>query len=109
MPHHNMEFRGNGGAYFVTFLWTGLVTVITFYIFAPWAYCIIQKQIARDTFIEGKQLDFVGTGGSAFVMFLIVGILSMITFGIYAPWGFCKIQAWKWENIRFMEGGAPVA
>lgn len=102
------EFKGSGGAYFVTFLWTYIVTAITCGIFGPWAYCIVLKQMCQDTYLDGKQLDFTGTGGAAFVMFLIVAILSGITFGIYAPWGFCKIQAWMMENV-VVAGGASAA
>lgn len=105
MAHGTFEFRGQGGSYFWLLIWTSILTSITFGIYAPWAYCQVQKWRSQNTYIDGQQLCFKGTGGPAFGLFLGVALLCIITLGIYAPWGYCKIQRWAAESTYFADPG----
>lgn len=90
------NFSGSGGELFVTYLVGGLLTSITFGIYAPWFYCKLTNYIASNMTLgptrRGElRLEFSGTGGELFVTYLLGGFLSMITLGIYLPWFICKL------------------
>ena len=99
MAHGKFEFKGTGGGFLWLFIWTSILTVITFGIFFPWAYSHNQKWIAERTFIDGKQLCFKGTGIGFFGTWLLIVFLTVITLGIYAPWGYCRLIRWKTANL----------
>lgn len=90
------NFAGTGGELFVTYLVGGLLTSITFGIYAPWFSCKLTNYIMSNTTLSPTRrgelrLEFSGTGGELFVTYLLGGFLTMITLGIYAPWFICKL------------------
>ena len=95
----NCEFKGTGGDYFVTvFIHLFLLSIVTFYIYAAWAWVRLLKQMASHTTINGKQVTFIGTGGQLFVICLVNIVLTIITLGIYGPWATCKYFTWRAKN-----------
>lgn len=73
----------------------------------PWVVCNVQKWKAKNTTIEGRQIEFVGTGGKLFGKFIVWYLLTLVTFGIYGLWAAVKMQAWMVEHQQFV-GSADV-
>ncbi|MDY6879651.1 MAG: DUF898 family protein, partial [Thermodesulfobacteriota bacterium] len=95
----NCEFKGNGGQYFVTvFIHMFLLSIVTLYIYSPWAWVKLLKLRASHTRMNGKQVSFVGTGGQLFVICLTNLVLIILTLGIYSPWAACKYFSWRAGN-----------
>lgn len=97
-------YTGTWQELFVLLLVQGILTVITFYIYYPWAYCAIRKWTLEHTYAENRQLTFVGNGGEFFGIVLVQLLLTAVTFGI---WGFLQIPTQKFlefdvKNTRFM-------
>ena len=105
MAHGDFRFEGKGLSYLWLSIWTGLLTTITLSLFWPWAYSAKQRWLAKNTFIDGKQLVFKGTGAGIFGTWLLVVLLSLITLGIYLPWGYCRIKRWQINNLYFADPG----
>ncbi len=105
MAHGKFEFKGKGLGYLWLFIWTNILTVITFGLFYPWAITAKYRWKTAHTFIDGKQLCFKGTGGGLFANWLLILILSIITLGIYIPWGYVRIQKWIVGNTYYADTG----
>lgn len=103
MPKGTFRFEGSGFGYLWLLLWTTLATVITFGLFFPWAYSALQRWIAANTYVNGRQLKFEGTGISFFFNWLLIMVLTFITFGLYTPWGYCRLKRWETENTVFAD------
>ena len=71
-----------------------LISCITFGIGVPWAVCIKQRWLARNTIIDGKRLTFDGTGGQLFGNYIKWFLLTIVTLGIYSFWLSIKMQQW---------------
>ncbi|MBR5615352.1 MAG: DUF898 family protein [Clostridia bacterium] len=71
-----------------------LISCITFGIGVPWAVCIKQRWLARNTIIDGKRLTFDGTGAQLFGNYIKWPLLTIITLGIYSFWLSIKMQQW---------------
>lgn len=97
------EFRGSGLGYFWLFLWTSLVSIITFGLFFPWAYSAQQRWIADNTYVGGRRQAFVGSGLGLLGHWLLIMILTFITFGLYMPWAYCRLKRWEVENTVFAD------
>jgi uncharacterized membrane protein YjgN (DUF898 family) len=109
-----LEFTGEGGELFVTYLIGMILTMITFGIYMPWFQCKMLSWQAEHTKInvEGKRLGmrFSGQGGELFVIMFVGVLLSMVTFGIYYFWFLVKLLKWQLSNLVIQsEGGAPMA
>ena len=99
MAKGNCEFNGSGGQYFLTFLiHLSILTLVTFGIYAPWAWVKIFQLKASHTTIRGREVVFTGTGGELLTLMIVQGLLTFVTLGIYAPWAICKFLSWKAEN-----------
>ncbi len=61
MNQGRFEFRGTGFNCLWLFLWTWLLTLLTFGLFFPWAYSAQQRWISEHTFVDQHQLAFHGT------------------------------------------------
>lgn len=100
-----MDFVGAGGSLFVTLLVGGLLTGITFGIYAAWYGVKLIKFFAENTEITvagQRHLGaFTGTGGQLFITVLVGALLTGITFGIYAAWYACTLFQWEAENLLF--------
>lgn len=107
MNQGRFEFRGTGLSCLWLFLWTWVLTLITFGLFFPWAYSAQQRWISEHTFIDQRQLAFQGTGFGFFWNWILIMVLTIITFGLYMPWGFCRLKRWQTNNLSFAEGHNP--
>ncbi|SKA70238.1 DUF898 family protein [Desulfobaculum bizertense] len=105
MPYGSFRFEGRGLSYWWLAIWTTVLTVVTFGIYWPWAYSAKQRWIAKNTYVDGKQLVFMGTGAGFFVTWLLIIILSIVTFGLYAPWAACRIKRWQINNLYYADAG----
>ena len=79
-----------------------LVTVITFGICLPWAYCMVYRWEANHTVIEGKRLRFDGTAIQLFGHWIKWLILSIITLGIYSFWVAIRLKQWRVKHTYFV-------
>jgi uncharacterized membrane protein YjgN (DUF898 family) len=97
-------FNATGGELFLKFLVGGLLTGITFGIYAPWFMVNLTKYLYENTMFKTEKgtvhLAFHGTGGQLFVTYLVGAILTGITFGIYAPWFMCKMVNFFTDNTE---------
>ena len=80
-----------------------LVTVLTFGICYPWAFCMIYGWEARHSVIEGKREKFHGTALSLFGHWVLWLFLTIITYGIFAFWVSIFLDKWKVKNTTFEE------
>jgi uncharacterized membrane protein YjgN (DUF898 family) len=97
------EFDGSGGDFFVVYLLSGLLTIVTLGIGFPWAICMIEGWKAEHTIIEGRRLQFTGSGLGLFGTFIVCYLLTFITLGIYMFWAVPKIIRWTLENTSFAD------
>ena len=79
-----------------------LITLLTFGICLPWAYCMIYKWEAKYTIIEGKRLSFDGTAMQLFGHWIKWLLLCIITIGIYGFWVNIKLKKWKTKHTYFV-------
>ncbi len=105
-----MDFTGQGGELFVTFLVGYLLTIITFGIYMAWFQVKLLKFNAEHMKIdvEGRRVNlrFTGEGGELFVMLLVGYLLTIITFGFYMFWLMAKLLKWQLSNtVATVEGG----
>lgn len=106
MEQANFEFNGTGLGYIWIFIWTTVLTVVTFGIFFPWAASAAMRWYVGNTTLNGEKLVFQGTGPGFFVNWLIILVLSTVTLGLYAPWGACRIYRWMINNVH-IAGALP--
>ncbi len=78
-----------------------LVILITLGLGAPWAVCIKQRWLARNTVIDGRRLEFDGTGAQLFGSYIKWFLLTLITVGIYGFWLSIKMQQWIVKHTHF--------
>ena len=105
MAYGKFEFNGSGIGYLWLFIWTALLTFLSFGLFFPWAVSATQRWMAANIKIDGKQLCFKGSGVGFFANWLLIFILSIITFGIYIPWGAVRLFRWVVNNTYFAGAG----
>jgi uncharacterized membrane protein YjgN (DUF898 family) len=98
------QFNGTGGELFVKLLVGGLLSAITFGIYAPWFVVSLTKYIYEKTVLKtggGEvRFEFNGTGGQLFVTWLVGAILTGITFGIYGAWFMVKLTNFFATNLE---------
>lgn len=80
-----------------------LVTVLTFGICLPWAYCMLYNWEASHTVINGKRLSFDGKAVQLFGQWIKWLLLSIITLGIYSFWVGIKLKQWRTSHTFFSE------
>lgn len=103
MENQNTYFDG-GLAELIGYRILGfLVTVCTFGICLPWAYCMIYNWEIKHTVIEGKRLGFNGTAIQLFGNWIKWFLLTVITFGIYGFWASIKLKQWKVKHTYFVK------
>ncbi|MFV8751405.1 DUF898 family protein [Nannocystaceae bacterium ST9] len=109
-----VDFTGQGGELFVTFLVGYLLTIITFGIYMAWFQVKLLKFNADHVKlnVEGKRINlrFTGEGGELFVMILVGYILTILTLGFYSFWLMAKLLKWQMSNtVASVEGGGMAA
>ena len=77
------------------------ITVVTFGLAYPWAFCMYRRWEINHTKIEGHRLHFDGTGLQLFGNYIKWWCLTIITLGIYSFWIPVKIKKWKVKHIHF--------
>ena len=83
-------------------LLSGLLTVITLGIGAPWAICLKEKWYVRHTVIDEKRLCFDGTGAQLFGNYIKWFLLTIVTLGIYSLWLSIKMKQWVAKHTHFV-------
>lgn len=78
-----------------------LITIFTFGICYPWAFCMIYSWEAKHTVINGKRLRFNGTAVGLFGNWIKWLLLTFITFGIYSFWLVIALKKWKVKHTEF--------
>ena len=94
------------GGLFQLIGWTilgAIVTVGTFGICYPWAFCMIYSWEARHTVINGHRLKFTGTAMQLFGNWIKWLLLSIVTLGIYSFWVGIKLKEWKTMHTEFAD------
>jgi uncharacterized membrane protein YjgN (DUF898 family) len=99
-PVGKLDFVGEGGNLFGTFLAGVILTGLTLGIYGSWFKCNMTRFWNQNTRItlHGRTyaMDFTGQGGDLFVITLIGVLLMYPTLGIY--WFWTKVKTLKWEN-----------
>lgn len=80
----------------------GLVTMFSFGLLFPWAYCMIYSWEAKHTVINGRRLVFDGTAKQLFGNWIKWLLLTIITMGIYSFWLNIKLKQWKVKHTNFV-------
>ena len=83
-------------------LLSGLLTVITLGIGAPWAICLKEKWYVTHTVIDEKRLCFDGTGAQLFGNYIKWFLLTIVTLGIYSLWLSIKMKQWVAKHTHFV-------
>lgn len=78
-----------------------LVTIISFGILFPWAFCMIYDWEIKHTVINGKRLYFTGTAMGLFGNWIKWLLLTFITLGIYSFWLNIKLKQWQTKHTHF--------
>ena len=79
-----------------------LVTIITFGICFPWAYCMEYAWEAKHTVINGKRLYFDGKAIQLFGNWIKWLLLTIITLGIYSFWLGIALKKWRTKHTHFI-------
>ena len=85
------------------YLLGAIITICTFGICLPWAYCMIYDWETKHTVINGKRLIFDGTAIQLFGNWIKWWILTLITLGIYGFWLSIKLKQWKVKHTHFIQ------
>lgn len=78
-----------------------LITICTFGICYPWAFCMVYSWKAKYTAINGKRLQFNGTAVGLFGNWIKCLLLTVITCGIYSFWIVIALKKWKIKHTEF--------
>ena len=78
-----------------------LITLCTFGICYPWAFCMVYSWEAKHTVINGKRLQFNGTAVGLFGNWIKWLILTFITCGIYSFFLVIALKKWKIKHTEF--------
>ena len=101
MEDNRSEFTGGLLGLICINILQGLLITITLGFGAPWAICMKERWIAKNTYIEGRQLAFDGTGAQLFGSYIKWFLLTLITFGIYGFWLEIKMKHWLVKHTHF--------
>ena len=80
-----------------------LITLCTFGICYPWAFCMVYSWEAKHTVINGKRLQFNGTAVGLFGNWIKWLLLTFITCGIYSFWLVIALKKWKIKHTEFVK------
>ena len=81
-----------------------IITVFTFGIGFPWAFCIMYRWKINNTVVGGQRLRFNGNGGSLIGNWIVWWFFSVISCGIYLYWVPRSLRAWKVKHMSFENG-----
>jgi uncharacterized membrane protein YjgN (DUF898 family) len=110
-PVGRLDFVGDGGDLFVTFLVGYLLTFVTLGIYMPWFQVNIMKFNAtnlRASFRGANYSgDFLGNGADLFIIDLVGMLLTALTLGIYSFWFITKTIRYQTNGHVFREVVTP--
>ncbi|MET3165553.1 DUF898 family protein [Arthrobacter sp. UYEF10] len=95
------QFRGGAASWFGTQILGVLITICTIGICYPFALVLVERWRAKNTYLQGRQLQFVGTGWGICGLWIKWALLSIITLGIYTFWVYPRLMQWKVEKTVF--------
>ena len=95
------QFRGGAGSWFGTQILAALITICTIGICYPFAVVLVERWRAKNTYLNGRQLQFIGTGWGIFGLWIKWALLSIITLGIYTFWVYPRLMQWKVEKTVY--------
>lgn len=101
------RFTGGAGGWFGYHLLSGMITVVTLGIGAPWGQKILLRWETEHTEIGGSGLVFFGTGGQIFLKYIVFALLTPLTLGIYAL--FFPVSLLKWQFSHTARGTGPAS
>ena len=78
-----------------------LLTICTFGICYPWAFCMIYSWEAKHTVINGRRLKFTGSAISLFGQWIKWFLLCLVTCGIYSFWLVIALKKWQVKHTEF--------
>ncbi|WP_151993023.1 YjgN family protein [Buttiauxella massiliensis] len=91
----NITFQGTGSGYFGVCIVNFLLTLVTFGIFAPWAYVRCKRYIYSNTELSGSRFSYNVKGGSLFIswlcLFVFFGALEFSIIKQSSPLSFCLL------------------
>lgn len=79
--NYSLQFKGNGGEYFVIAIINWLLTTITLSLYYPWAKEKKLKYYYSSTLFNGDRFSFTGTGKEMFVGYIKTLIIFGVLFG----------------------------
>jgi uncharacterized membrane protein YjgN (DUF898 family) len=95
------KFDGDVASYFGVGILSFCLILFTFGLGLPWAICMKQSWVTKNTTIDGRRLKFMGSGGELFGKFIVWWFLTFVTLGIYSLWVGPKLQKWLTEYTDF--------
>ncbi len=78
-----------------------IITIISFGILFPWAFCLICRWEAKHTVIGGYRLEFDGTAMQLIGNWIKWLIFTILTLGIYGFWVNLRLKQWKIKHTHF--------
>ena len=98
----SFTFDGGAATYVGTSILAVLITVFTLGFAYPYALVLMQRWIAKHTYIDGRQLVFTGTGIGLFGNWIKWFLLCIITLGLYGFWVAPRVRKWIVEHTDFI-------
>ncbi len=107
---YHVRFRGTGGELFGAIFVPAVLTVVTFGLYGPWAFCSIGRALARQMEVDEDgqpvgTMDFVGSGAELFVQYLLLMVLLIPTLTLYQFWFQMKMQRFLARGTRVLVHG----
>ena len=104
-PAGQLDFVGEGGDLFGTWIGGVLLTIITLGIYGAWFECNLSRFWLQNTRVGVRGAvwsgDFTGQGGDLFILKLVGGLLTSITLGIYSFWYMTNLIKFHVEHHVF--------
>ncbi len=108
-----LDFHGQGGELFGTFIVGYLLTICTLGIYGPWFQVNLFKFQAaglRASLAGGTYSgEFTGEGGEYFGIFVVGYLLTVCTLGIYSFWWMANMLRFQLDHLTFQEVGEAAA
>jgi len=95
-----VRYEGQGGELFMKRLVWGLLTAITFGIYAYWRVNNEWEYKWTHTMVDGRPLNYRKDISGTFVLFLVQSLLTQITCGIYALWAAATVCKYEADHVQ---------
>jgi uncharacterized membrane protein YjgN (DUF898 family) len=112
-PLGKLDFTGEGGKLFGTYLVGLLLTLVTCGIYSFWLQVDMNRFFAGATRVDIKGRTFAGRFEGTGLELLKIELLGMlligITCGLYMPWYIAKVIRWRTNALLFQQLPNPTA